>query len=229
MINNVLLLVGLWGMLFAGKPENAPQALYFITLNVVVMTSWGSLCFFVGGLRSLGDIISDGALEPMLATPRHPLVLAAGHQSHVASLGDVLMGLAGLVYIGFWAGPEFALRCLFAILISMLAFTSVFIAAGSVAFFVSRGAALSTLLLEMTLSLSVYPTGRMFNDWGRIVLLLTPSGVTAIAPMDWVMDATWARLAQAATGVLVLAVFAVWIFNRGVKNYRAVSLIGTKG
>ncbi len=85
-INNLIVLWGLWAMLFYNKPNGASLTVYFISLNAMIAIAWGSLLFFVGGFRSLGEYIEEGSLEPMLSTPRHPLVLVGLSQSSTPAL-----------------------------------------------------------------------------------------------------------------------------------------------
>jgi len=225
-INNVIFLAGLWGMLFAGKPKNAELLFYYIALTAVVMTSWGSVNFFFGGLRSLGDLITDGMLEPMLATPRDPIYLAAISKSHPIALGDLLMGLLGLTAVFFQFSPVMGYKCLFASALSSLAFAGLFIFAGSISFFVSRGNQVGHLLIELTVSMSTYPTGKMFTGPERILLLLTPAAATAVLPVDAVEKAGTKFFLIALLAAVGFFIFSVLIFRIGLSRYRSVSLIG---
>ena len=75
-VNNILFLYGMWLMMFAGKEQNKAIFPFYLTLTVLAYIGWGTLNFFLGGLKELGYIIDDGKLEPMLGTPRHPLFQA---------------------------------------------------------------------------------------------------------------------------------------------------------
>ncbi len=227
-INNVIFLAGMWGMLFAGKTEHREMVPYFLALYAIVTASWGAVNFFLGGLRELGETISDGALEPMLATPRDPILLAAISRSSPVALGDLLMGLAGMIGIGIWLEPALALRCLMAASISAIGFAALFIAAGSLSFFIARGSNVGQLLIEMTVSLSVYPTGKMFSGAGRVALLLTPAAATAVLPLDLVESASVKDFCVAWAASIGFLVFAVVLFRAGVKRYRTVSLLGVR-
>ena len=225
-INNIIYLTGMWGMLFAGKPDNQPIFRYYLALNAMTMMSWGGLCFFVGGLRTMGDLVDDGALEPMLATPRDPLLLVAISKSHPMAFGDFVMGFVFLIsagaYLQDWA---FAGRFLIAAMISAVGFAGVFIGAGSLSFFIPRGTAVGNLFTETTLSLSVYPTGKIFSGEGRRLLLLTPAAATGVLPIEAIERASFsAYLTALAVAAAVLGI-GVGIFRLGVRRYATVSLI----
>ena len=63
-LNNGIFLLGMWGMLFAGKEQNQDLLHYYIALNVLMMLSYGVLCFFFGGWIEMGDLIVKA--EPRL-------------------------------------------------------------------------------------------------------------------------------------------------------------------
>lgn len=143
-INNTILFAGLWAMIFAGKARNAELLPYFIALNAVVMVSWGGLNFWFGGLRLLGELITEGRLEPMLATPRNPILLASISRSQPISLGDVVMGLVVIAIMAFKFSFLVAVRSLLAAGISTLAFAALYIFCGALTFFIPEAIALAS-------------------------------------------------------------------------------------
>jgi ABC-type uncharacterized transport system permease subunit len=227
-LNAVFLLLGVWAMLFAGKVQNQNLVPYFITLQAIVMFSWGFVNFFFGGLRSLPEYVTEGALEPMLATPRNPLLLAALSKSNAPSLGELGMGCCCLLFIGSKWGWEMAGGGLMAAGIATLGWMAVFILAGVISFFVLRGNQLGHLLIDTTLAMSWYPTGKIFSGMGRIALLLTPAAATAILPMEWVERLGWREFALALLAAITFFAFSIGLFQLGLKRYRAVSLIGAR-
>lgn len=230
-INNVLFLSGMWGMLFAGKATNAKLLPYYIALNAIIMFSYGGVHFFFGGLRALGDYITEGTLEPMLATPRDPILLAAISKSSTFALGDLIMGLMGMLAIAFQLHPDFSvllsLRTFAAGVISSIAFAALAISAGSISFFIPRGTQVGNLLYEITISLSSYPTGKMFSGNGRIFLLLTPAAATAILPIEAVEKADLVSFAAALSASVLFFIFSVAFFRVGIRRFRTVSSLGT--
>ncbi len=227
-INNVIFLAGVWAMFFAGKARNQELVPYFVALQVVVMTSWGAVAFFLGGLRSLPEYVTDGSLEPMLATPRSPVLLAAISRSGAPALGDLLMGLAGVGAIAWKWGGLMALASLVAAAVSAVGFAALFILAGAICFFIPRGNPVGNLLIEVTLSLSVYPSGKIFSTGGRLALLLTPVAVTSLLPLDIVEKLGIRELALACLVALASLAVSLGLFRWGLRKYRATSLIGAR-
>jgi ABC-type uncharacterized transport system permease subunit len=224
-VNNAIVLWGFWAMLFDGKPDGQKFTIYFLSLNAMVTIAWGTICFFFGGVRSLGEYIEEGTLEPMLATPRNPLLLAGISQSVTPALGDMIQGACNLVALCLLAPIEIAGRCVVFTFVSATAFLGLFILTGSIPFFVRRGNALSQLLLECNLSLSIYPTGKIFSDRGRILLYLTPAAVTGILPMGAIDSGSWesALISIVAAGVFLW--FTIQVFQFGLKRYQSSSYV----
>jgi ABC-type uncharacterized transport system permease subunit len=223
--NNLIVMWGLWAMLFDGKPDAHHMTLYFIALNAMITVAWGSVCFFIGGVRWIGEYVEEGTLEPMLATPRDPLLLVAISQIITPALGDILQGLLGLAVLAYLAPFAMFVRCVLFTVVSATAFLGLFILMGSIPFFVRRGNALSQLLLECNLSLSFYPTGQVFTDRGRILLLLTPAAVTGVLPMEAIDTGTASTMVTSIVGACVFLWLAVQVFRQGLQRYQSASYV----
>ncbi|HZH03864.1 MAG TPA: ABC-2 family transporter protein [Myxococcaceae bacterium] len=225
LVNNVIVLWGLWAMLFDGKPQGQALTVYFLSLNALVSISWGAVSFLLGGLRSLAEYIEEGTLEPMLATPRHPLLLVGISQSLTPALGDVLQGGCNLIALFFIATPGLAVRCAALTVVSAVAFAALFILAGSVPFFVRRGSALAQLLVETNLSLSFYPTGKMFTERGRLFLYVIPAAATGVLPATAVERGTWSAGIWAAAMAMLFFGVSLKVFGLGLRRYQSASYV----
>jgi ABC-type uncharacterized transport system permease subunit len=181
--------------------------------------------FFYWGVRSLGEYVEQGALDPMLATPRDPLLLVGISQSQVPALGDMIQGSCNLIALFFLASVDMAIRCVLFIFVSATAFLGLFILTGSIPFFVSRGSTLGQLLLECNLSLSFYPTGKIFSDRGRILLYLTPAAAAGVLPMGAIDSGSWesALIAVLAAGAFLF--LAVQVFRCGLRRYQSSNYV----
>jgi ABC-2 type transport system permease protein len=228
-VNNLIILWGLWAMLFDGKPDGQALTIYFLSLNAVVTISWGAINFLFGGLRFLGEYIEEGSLEPMLATPRDPLILVAISKNIMPALGDVIQGLGNLIVLFFVAPFAMAGRCVVFTFVAAVAVLGLYILIGSIPFFVRRGNTLAQLLLECNLSLSFYPSSKVFSDHARIFLYLTPAAFTGVLPMDAVERGTWpdAVLAVLGTGIFLWA--AIRVFRYGLRRYQSSNYVMVRG
>lgn len=227
-VNNVLFLYGMWLMLFAGKSQNLPLFPFYLTLTILAYIGWGTINFFAGGLKEMGEIIDDGKLEPMLGTPRHPLFLLAISRSSVPALGDLLQGLFTLGFLYWYTDYSWALRATFASFIVIIAFSSVFIAAGTLAFFMNRGAALSIFIVESTLSFTMYPVTKILEGNSRMLLYIIPAALTATLPMNWIEHASWSDFLIMMVSTFSFLILSIVFFNFGLKNYKTSNYISAK-
>lgn len=228
-LNNSIFLLGMWGMLFAGKEQNQDLLHYYIALNVLMMLSYGVLCFFFGGWIEMGDLIVNGHFESKLATPRHPLLLVGTHALHPSALGDLLLGLAGIGLLVGMGEIGIAVRAFFASILAIFAYFSLFVLSGSLAFFLPRGNAMANLLNNLAIILCGYPVGKIFpSGIGRTLILLSPVAAISLMPMSWIENGTVIDFAQAAAAVFVLWLLALGVYRYGVKRYQALNLVGVQ-
>jgi ABC-type uncharacterized transport system permease subunit len=227
-VNNILFLYGMWLMLFDGKEQNKTLWPYYLTLTMLAYVGWGAVNFFTGGLKAMGEIIDNGKLEPMLGTPRQPLILIAISESSATALGDLLQGFVTLALLGWVSDFGWVLRAGFCSLIVTINFAAIFIAAGTLTFFMSRGSALSQFIIESTLSFTMYPMTKVLGVPSRWILYVIPAALTATLPMSWIENATVSTFAMMLVISILALAFSVQFFKIGVKSYRAASFIGLR-
>ena len=224
-INNSIVLFGLWAMLFSGKPDGAKMTLYFLTLNTIVTISWGTTCFCMGGFYALPEFVEEGSLEPMLSSARHPLLLVGISQSLLPALGDIAQGLCTLCVVTYLGGVARRFKCFAMVGVSAVACSATFILTGSIPFFVTRGGQLASLIREICLALSFYPTGKVFDDRMRIALWMTPAAAIALMPM-WAIDEwSFTRVGIASLSAIGLFTLAIGIFQLGLRRYRPANYV----
>ena len=227
-VNNLLFLYGMWLMLFDGKEQNKVLWPYYLTMTALAYVGWGVVNFFTGGLKLMGEMIDNGRLEPMLGTPRSPLFLVAISESSATALGDLLQGVITLILLAWVSDIEWVLRAAVCSIVVIVGFASVFIAAGTLAFFMNRGSSLSMFIIESTLSFTMYPMPKILAPGARWILYLIPATLTATLPMSWVEGAT----VQAFAIMLAATAFCLWLsikfFNIGLRSYRAASYLGPR-
>lgn len=226
--NNLLFLYGMWLMLFDGKEQNKELWPYYLTMTTLAYVGWGAVNFFAGGLKMMGEFIDNGQLEPMMGTPRSPLLLVALSHSSATALGDLLQGLITLGLL-FWVHDStWGLRAAFCCVIVIVGFASVFIAAGTMTFFMTRGSSLSTFLIESTLSFTMYPMPKILSGHSRWILYLIPATLTATLPMSWVEEARLGTFLIMLSAVMCGFFLSVKFFNLGLTRYRAASYVSIR-
>lgn len=224
-LNNGLAVWGLWAMLFDGKPDGKQLTVYFLALNGMITIAWGSVCFFLGGLHSLATYVEDGSLDPMLATPRNPILLVAISNSLTAALGDVIQGSLTIVILFFIAPWAECLRCILFSIIGIFAVIGLFIFTGSVPFWVKRGSSLSYLMREICLSLSFYPSSKIFNGMARTLVYLTPALFVGILPIHAIESGSWSSSLIATAASAAFFLVAIQFFGLSLKRYQTSNYV----
>lgn len=224
-VNNLLFLYGMWLMLFDGKEKNKELWPYYLTLTVLAYVGWGTVNFFAGGLKVMGETIDNGRLEPMMGTPRAPLLLVALSESSATALGDLIQGLITLGLLFYVSDIGWVLRAAFSSVIVIIAFATIFIAAGTLTFFMSRGSSLSQFLIESTLSFTMYPMPKVLGGPSRWILYLIPAALTATLPMSWVEGAEVGTFLTMLAATSICFCLSVKFFNIGLRRYKAASYI----
>ena len=226
--NNLLFLYGMWLMLFDGKEKNKALWPYYLTLTVLAYIGWGAVNFFMGGLKAMGEIIDNGRLEPMLGTPREPLFLIAISESSATALGDLFQGLVTLAFLGWVADTSWVIRATLCSVIVTVNFATIFIAAGTLTFFMNRGASVSVFIIESTLSFTMYPMTKVLEAPSRWILYLIPAALTATLPMSWIENANVTSFMLMLCASVACLALSLQFFRFGVRSYQASSYLGPR-
>jgi ABC-type uncharacterized transport system permease subunit len=227
-VNNILFLYGMWLMLFDGKEQNKALWPYYLTMTVLAYIGWGAVNFFTGGLKAMGEIIDNGRLEPMLGTPREPLFLIAISESSDTALGDLIQGLITLALLGWVSDIYWVIRAALCSAIVIVNFATVFIAAGTLTFFMNRGFSLSLFIIESTLSFTMYPMTKVLGVQSRWILYLIPAALTATLPMNWIENASMLSFMVMFLASALCLLLSIQFFKLGVRSYRAASYLGPR-
>ena len=224
-LNNSFYLYGIYllAILSIGDDPSATQE--YLVSTGVVLTSWGLLNVFGGGLYQLGTLIETGELETYLSKPRSPLFLVAISKSNLVSFGEIIQGIATIILAAFLYGPALGLRTLASSIILTFAFAGVVILIGSLSFFSSRGSQISYVILQVVLSLSLFPVGRALHGREKWILYFTPLLMTATLPRLTALHGGISLFVTFITATLGLCIIALLLFNFGLKLYKSKNYI----
>ena len=166
-LNNSFYLYGIYLLAFLSVKEDPSALQEYLVSTGLVLTAWGFLNVFGGGLYQLGTLIETGELETFLAKPRYSLLLVAISKSNLVSLGEIVQGIATIVLVSVLYGVPLGLGAILSSGILIFAFAAVVILLGSFSFFSTRGSSLSYALLNITLTLSLFPVGGLVRKIGH--------------------------------------------------------------
>lgn len=227
LVNNYLTLLGIWAMLFAGKPSlNAVSEIFFIT-NFILMLAWGLVHVFLGGVTNLDQQITEGALDYALTSPRSPFFILSLTRSHLPAWGDIILSLVGLIFFSFSFGFVFLIQSLFISIFATLALYSIFLFMGCLAFWFRRTEAIHSVLINICLAYNTYP----IVDTGtgmRWLLFLLPMLFIGVVPATFILMPTLPIVLYEIIGSLVFYFLVRKFFYYGLKKYQSSSALGFK-
>jgi len=224
-LNNSFYLYGIYLLAILSTDDNPIAAKEYLVSTGIVLTSWGLLNVFGGGLYQLGSLIETGELDAYLAKPRPTLLLVAISKSHLMSFGEILQGVITIFVASILNGPIFGVRMLAVSAIMVFAFASVFILIGSISFFSSRGSQISYVILQALLSLSLFPVTRALKGREKWILYFSPLLITATLPRLVVLQGGLTTFVSFIVATLLFLFMGMCFFKFGLKSYKAKNYI----
>jgi len=224
-LNNSFYLYGIYLLALLSIGDDPTATKEYLISTGMVLIGWGLLNVFGGGLYNLASLIESGEMESYLAKPRSPLFLIAISKSNLTSFGDIIQGVATLILIITLYGLPLGLQTLASSLILMFAFAAVVILVGSTSFFSSRGSQLSYVILNVVLTLSLFPVGRALQGREKWILYFTPLLMTATLPRLAAVYGNPVLFAISIIATAGLCLIALLLFNFGLKIYKSKNYV----
>ena len=227
-INNVLLLLGIWAMLFAGKDHLNSQKIYFFTINFVLMFAWGIFHILFGGLALLANLIHTGGLDRHMLSGRPIWLSVATLRSDLACWGDIVIATCGFAVLFYYHGWLFAFGTILMLAMATLALMFTYVAIGTLGFWISRSGELNNVLINAFLAINSYPVLDPKSNH-KVFMFLIPAlaaGMipgeflnTLLTPLAYPLVLKW--IAYEGLGTAVIGAIAFALFHWGLKHYQS--------
>jgi ABC-type uncharacterized transport system permease subunit len=222
LVNNYLTLLGIWAMLFAGKPALDSLSETFLITNFILMLAWGAVHIFLGGVSNLDQQITEGALDHALIAPRSSFLLLSLNKSHLPAWGDLILGFFGLFVFAFRFGFLFFLQSIFISIFAIIALFAIFMFIGSLAFWFRRTEAVHLVLVNICLAYNTYP----IVDTGtgmRWLLFMLPILFIGVVPAAFVVQPDLNIMVYEIIGSLLFYLLVRQTFYFGLRKYQSNS------
>jgi ABC-2 type transport system permease protein len=172
-----------------------------------------------GGMLELARTIAEGELDALLVQPKSVLIRALCSRSIASGWGDIL---SGAVLLALW-GHGHPIAALLAVVLAAVGFAASASVLHSSAFWLGRADQLARSAFEFVISFTLYPPS-VFGGGVRLVLFtLLPAGLIAYLPVELVRTPNVRTLLTALLGTTSYALFATWLFHRGLRHYASGS------
>jgi len=194
----------------------------------IVAAGFGLTVTLAGGVRHISRFIDDGELDTLLAQPKPVLLHALGLRLQASGFGDMLCGIAFIASSG-----QVSWRAAPAVLLAIVASALVILACGilfhSLTFWLGNVDTFARQLWELLITFALYPEP-LFGGALRLVLFtLLPAGFVGYVPARLAHRPSAALVALTIAAAAGYVLFAVAVFERGLKRYASGSRFGVHG
>ena len=230
MVANDILYFMVWIILFAAFQEiNGWGIRHVMLMEAIAVTSYAIYAFcFRGVADTLAGYIERGELDTFILQPRNILVNVAGSRSNPAAMGDLLCGLVLFVWSGFVTFQNFPI-VLLSILAGFLAFFSIGIIIGSLAFYMKDVEGWGQQIMNIFLHLTMQP-GSIYTGWTRMFLMFVlPAGIISFMTVEAITEPGISTILTMLGVTAAFFLVAVWFFYRGIRRYESGNAFGVRG
>ena len=189
-------------------------------LNAVVCFSFGTASVFCGGAYTLNYTVDSGGLDNFLCRPGNVLISAIFSQSRVSGLGDMLTGLALMIYVAGFNIGEWAMffACIGA---TSVLLASMIVIVQSIGFWKTNSGSLSDSLFEFIIILSSMPQHGFPLAAKVFIFTVLPVGFMGLLPVSIFMTFNLLLFVPLYGAALVFALIARLIFFKGLEQYKS--------
>ena len=218
-----------WYVMFSFTPSIGGWTLQHAFLGYgISIACWGIVSLTMFGLRTLPQQIDNGELDSYLTLPKPVLLSAALSTSRNSGLGEMLAGIALIIFAGY----KYHIDLTFIPLILLMG--SIVFASG-ILFFASMGFWLKQFYasaeeIYFNYNLMASRPASIFTGGIKIIsLTLIPIGFMTHIPIEFIMTHQFKFLAFAMIGTVAYAIFAMAFFYHGLKYYESGNRFGVRG
>lgn len=224
-----LIYIPVWYILFQFTPNisgwTIEHALYAYGLAI---GCWGIVSLLAFGLRTLPEQIDHGELDSYLTLPKPVLLSAAISSSRNTGLGELLFGIALLIFCHLHYGSPIGMVPYFFVVGSI-------VFASAVLFFATFGFWLRQFLasaeeIYFNFNLMASRPAPIFTGLFHVLsLTLLPVGLMTHIPVEYVLGHRHELIVYLTLGALAYAAFAIAFFHIGLRRYESGNRFGVRG
>lgn len=172
---------------------------------------------------NLSKLIINGKLDSFIVQPKNVLISAITSRSRISALGDLIYGYIVLLFYGITIKRFF----LFSILIICggLICVEVAVIYNSLCFWFVKADTLADSLYISTVTFATYPETIFKSSVKLILYTIIPAGLVAYIPFKIMLIFTIKEFLILVSLIIVIGLFSLWIFNKGLKKYSSSSLM----
>jgi len=226
-LNDVSFLI-LWFLLFQNfKKSFELKGIDFnniVLIWAIAASSFGLVHALFGGFRNLPNIIINGKLDNFLLYPSSTLFLCGVSLSDVSAWGDLIYGY--IIFLLFFPVNMISIFLFtYFIIIVAIFFASILILLSSLTFFIGNSEQIKETIFNAILSFSTYPEKFFTGSIKFILFTFIPVGLGIYIPVRIILHFDIVLFLISTISTFLIFLFAIFIFNKGIKRYESSSLI----
>lgn len=196
----------------------------FLALFSLAAICYGVASLFLGNWRDLNEIVSEGKLDFYMVLPKDVLAHTLVSKSFFSAVGDVIFGI-----ILFFLAVPFTLITIFYLILftigGALILVSLSVIMNCAAFWIGRSTQTSYAVLNLLLSMSVYPSVLYGPFIKTIFFFIIPIFFINNASIFILQEFSWAWMLGFIFMSLFMPVVAYIVFKLGLKKYESGNLV----
>lgn len=182
----------------------------------IVAVAYGIHATFFGGARHLAERVLDGGLDIYLGRPRSALLGLLFSHSEPTGAGDIVSGVALI----FWATSlERGLMALGFAMLGASVIVATYVAINTLVFWTNGRASVFDQLFGSFLTLASTPQMGLPIAAKILIYTALPAAFVGFVPVEILREFSGAKLAVMVAAAILAPIFAVWLFERGLKHY----------
>ena len=196
-----------------------------ITLMGVVLTGYGLSKVLFGGVKQITRTIMTGNLDPFLTQPKNPLLHLVLSRSQPKGWGQILTGIAMIVFELPWPSVLLALLCA---LCGTLIFSSVTIIAHTIAFWMGPAEEISNKYSDSLFLFLHYPVNIYSGALKFFMFTFLPVGIIGYLPVELIQHFSFGYLIALLSSTAIFSGAALYLFAQGLKRYESGNQFGIR-
>jgi ABC-2 type transport system permease protein len=221
MVGNNFIFFILWWIFFRQFNDIAGWTLREMSaLLAIGIGAYGLNQIFCGGTKRLSNTIVSGELDAFLTQPKNVLLHIVASKSYGKGWGHLLTAIILVFLEGLTDLPTLAILAL-GLICGCLVFTSAFIMAHSLAFWMGPIDSLSRKYCDSLYVFATYPTHIYSGLLQTTLFTLIPAGVISCLPVELLRSFEWKTFALLLGSASLFVFLAFLVFNLGLRRYES--------
>lgn len=218
----------MWWALFNSKQQiNGWNFDDMLILFAVSCNAFWLFATFFRGIEDIPRFVENGNMDGFLTSPHSPLLMLSISRSSFSNWGDMLTGYLAFFLTDYVSWENFVLITILSVYAFLITYGFILIFASLSLFFKNMDRPAHSAVISFTIVQS--QPASIFSGWYKVMIFtIIPVGFTTLLPVRMIQNFNWTDFLYINLGALFFLVTAIWLFNKGLKNYSSGNRFGVR-